>query len=71
MAGDREGSLGLGFGGPIRLRGLRPRPRLCLFGLFVRCHAFLQSEDLAHGAGGEGERSASAGRRRDQETEIT
>lgn len=35
VAGDGEGSLGLGFGGPIRLRGLRPRPWLCLFGLFV------------------------------------
>lgn len=35
LAGDWEGSLGLGFRGPIRLRGLRPRPWLCLFGLFV------------------------------------
>lgn len=34
-AEGREGSLGLGFGGHVGLRGLWPRPRLCLLGLLV------------------------------------
>lgn len=34
-AEGREGSLGLGFGGPVGLRGLWPRPWLCLLGLLV------------------------------------
>lgn len=70
MAGDRVGSLGLGRWRPFRLWGWRPSPRLRLLGLLFRDHALLQSEDLAHGAGGEGEGAASAGRREDQETAV-
>lgn len=70
MAGDRVGSLGLGHRGPIRLLGWRPSPRLRLLGLLFRDHALLQSEDLAHRAGGEGEGAASAGRRENQEIEV-
>lgn len=70
MAGNRVGSLGLGHRRPVRLWWCRPSPRLCLLGLLFRDHALLQSEDLAHGAGGEGEGATSAGRREDQETEV-
>lgn len=63
-AGGRAGSLRRGRRGPVRLRGRRPGPRLCLLRrrLLIGRHALLQPEDLAHGAGGEGEGSAPAGR---------
>lgn len=74
VAGGRVASLGHGRRGPVGLRGRRARPRLRLLlrRLLVRGHALLQSEDLAHRAGGEGERAASAGtgRAREQEAEV-
>lgn len=39
-SGDRVGLLGVGWWGPLRLRGW-PRPRLCFLCLLVGCHALL------------------------------
>lgn len=71
MARNREGSLGLHFLGPVRLLGLglRSRTWLCLLRLLVGRHTLLQSEHLAHRAGGEGEGPASVGKRRDRQTD--
>lgn len=69
VTGGWVGSLWLGCGRPIKFRGHWPRPGLCLLNLLLRCYALLQSEDLAHCAGGEGEGAAPV-QGRDPGTEI-